>query len=103
VNQLGPGAIWSHFDDRRVGATAAMIYDMSTGRATFGDVVRDIGMFIEGWFVEIFTHGAFDAELEKTHAYALFLLLLPGIPLLWLNLIHSSAVAASFASAQVSR
>jgi hypothetical protein len=70
-----------------VAATAAMIYDVSTGRATFGDVLRDIGVFIEGWFVEIFTRGAVDAELEKTHAYALFLLLVPGIPLVWLNLI----------------
>jgi hypothetical protein len=29
----------------------------------------------------------YDAELEKTHAYALFLLLIPGLLLLWFNLI----------------
>ncbi len=29
----------------------------------------------------------FDAELENTHAYALFLLLIPGLLLLWFNLI----------------
>jgi hypothetical protein len=68
-------------------ATVAMIYDMSTGRATFGDVLRDIGVFIEGWFVEVITGFAYDAHLEKIHAYALFLLLVPGIPLVWLNLV----------------
>lgn len=70
-----------------IGATGAIIYDLSTGRATFGDVVKDILIFIEGWFVELFTGGAYDAELEKTHAYALFLLLIPGIPLVWINLV----------------
>jgi hypothetical protein len=63
------------------------VYDMSTGRAGFGDVVRDIAVFIEGWFVELFMGGFYDAELEKTHAYALFILLLPGLLLLWYNLI----------------
>jgi hypothetical protein len=29
----------------------------------------------------------YDAELEKTHAYTLFLLLIPGLILVWLNLI----------------
>ena len=31
--------------------------------------------------------GFYDAELEKTHAYALFLLLIPGLLLVWYNLI----------------
>ena len=62
-----------------VGATGAIVYDMSTGRATLGDVLRDIGVFIEGWFTELFLGGRYDAELEKTHAYALFILLLPGL------------------------
>jgi hypothetical protein len=30
---------------------------------------------------------SYDAELEKTHAYALFLLLIPGVLLVWYNLI----------------
>ncbi|WP_123027258.1 hypothetical protein [Mycolicibacterium stellerae] len=70
-----------------VAATMAIGYDISTGRASFGDVVRDIGVFIEGWFTELFLGGFYDAELEKTHAYALFILLLPGLLLLWYNLI----------------
>ena len=32
----------------------AAIYDVSTGRATVGDVMKDIGIFIEGWIVELF-------------------------------------------------
>lgn len=70
-----------------VGATGAIVYDMSTGRASFGDVLRDIAIFIEGWFVELFLGGFYDAELEKTHAYALFILLLPGLILFSYNLI----------------
>ena len=70
-----------------VGATGAIVYDLSTGRASPGDVLRDIAFFIEGWFTELFLGGFYDAELEKTHAYALFILLLPGLLLLWYNLI----------------
>ena len=70
-----------------VGATGAIVYDLSTGCASPGDVLRDIGVFIEGWFTELFLGGFYDAELEKTHAYALFILLLPGLLLLWYNLI----------------
>lgn len=70
-----------------VGATGAIVYDMSTGRASFGDVLHDIAIFVEGWFVELFMGGFYDAELEKTRAYALFVLLLPGLLLLWYNLI----------------
>jgi hypothetical protein len=70
-----------------VAATGAIVYDMSTGRAGFGDVMRDIAVFVEGWFTELFLGGFYDAELEKTHAYALFVLLLPGLLLLWYNLI----------------
>jgi hypothetical protein len=64
----------------------AAIYDVSTGRATVGDVFKDIGIFIEGWIAEVIFR-IYDAELENTHAYALFLLLLPGFLLLWFNLI----------------
>ena len=70
-----------------VAATMAIVYDMSTGRAGFGDVVRDIAVFIEGWFTEIFLGGSYDAEHEKTHAYPLFVLLLPGLLLLWYSVI----------------
>lgn len=70
-----------------VGATGAIVYDLSTGRASVGDVLRDIAIFIEGWFTELFLGGFYDAELEKTHAYALFILLLPGLILFWYNLI----------------
>src|ERR1700752_1932045 len=69
-----------------VAASASIAYDLSTGRATVGDVLRDIAIFVEGWTVEIITGGGYDAELEKTHAYALFALLLPGIALLWVCL-----------------
>jgi hypothetical protein len=64
----------------------AAIYDVSSGRATVGDVFKDIGIFIEGWIAELIAP-TYDAELEKTHAYALFLLLIPGLLLLWYNLI----------------
>jgi hypothetical protein len=70
-----------------IAASGAIVYDMSTGRASFGDVLTDIGVFIEGWIAELISGGGFDAELEKTHAYALFLLLIPGIPLVWYNLL----------------
>jgi hypothetical protein len=70
-----------------IGGTAAIAYDLSSGRAVFGDVARDIAIFVEGWLAEVATAGAYDAELETTRAYALFLLLLPGIVLVWVNLI----------------
>ena len=69
-----------------VAGAGAAIYDVSTGRATVGDVMKDIAIFIEGWTVEMFVP-TYDAELEKTHAYALFLLVIPGLLLLWFNLI----------------
>ena len=40
-----------------VAATMAIVYDTSTGRATFGDVVRDIGVFVASWFAEPFMGG----------------------------------------------
>jgi hypothetical protein len=69
-----------------VAGAGAAIYDMSTGRATFGEVLKDIAIFIEGWFAELIVP-TYDAELEKTHAYALFLMILPGLLLLMFNLI----------------
>jgi hypothetical protein len=68
-----------------VAGSMAAIYDMSTGRASVGDVFTDIGIFIEGWIAEMIAP-TYDAELEKTHAYALFLLLIPGLLLLAFNL-----------------
>ncbi len=49
-------------------------------------MVKDIGIFIEGWIAGLIAP-VYDAELEKTHAYALFLLLIPGLLLVWYNLI----------------
>jgi hypothetical protein len=69
-----------------VGASAAIVYDLSAGRATVGDVLEDIGIFIEGWIVGLIVP-MYDDELEKTHAYALFLLILPGLLLLFFNLV----------------
>ena len=69
-----------------VAGAGAAIYDLSTGRASFGDVMKDIAIFVEGWFVELIAP-TYDAELEKTHAYALGLLILPGLVILWFNLI----------------
>jgi hypothetical protein len=48
--------------------------------------IAAVGVFIEGWTVEMIdpTYGA---ELERTHAYALFLLLIPGLLLLWFNFV----------------
>ena len=69
-----------------VAGSMAAIYDVSTGRATVGDVFKDIGIFIEGWIVNLIVP-TYDAELEKTHAYALFVLVIPGLLLLWFNLI----------------
>jgi hypothetical protein len=45
------------------------------------------GYSSEGWIAELITRGGFDAELEKTHAYALGILLPPGLLLLWYNLV----------------
>jgi hypothetical protein len=69
-----------------VTGSMAAIYDVSTGRATVGDVFTDIGIFIEGWIAEMISP-AYDAELEKTHGYALFLLPIPGLLLLFFNLV----------------
>ncbi|MBE1548428.1 hypothetical protein GGC64_002452 [Mycobacterium sp. OAS707] len=64
----------------------AAIYDVSTGRASVGEVFKDIAIFIEGWIAELIAP-TYDAELEKTHAYALFVLLIPGLLLLFFNLV----------------
>jgi hypothetical protein len=69
-----------------VAGSMAAIYDVSTGRATVGDVFEDIGIFIVGWIGEMIAP-AYDGELEKTHAYALFILLIPGLLLLFINLV----------------
>lgn len=69
-----------------VAGAGAAIYDMSTGRASLGDVLEDIAIFVEGWFGELIVP-TYDAELEKTHAYALLLLVVPGLLLLVFNLI----------------
>lgn len=68
------------------GGSGAIVHDLATGRASVGDVFHDIGIFVEGWFVEVFTKGAIDAELEDTRGYALAFLLVVGMPLLWINI-----------------
>jgi hypothetical protein len=70
-----------------VAGAGAAIYDVATGRANVVDVLHDIAIFVEGWIAELFVGISYDAELENTHAYALFLLLIPGLIMLWLNLI----------------
>ena len=87
AHQLGVVLVGALLTVAGVGATGAIVYDLSSGRADVGDVLTDIGVFIEGWFAEIFTKGFYDAELEKTRAYALAILLIPGLLLLWYNLI----------------
>jgi hypothetical protein len=69
-----------------VAGSMAAIYDVATGRATVGDVLKDIAVFVEGWIAELIAP-TYDAELEKTHAYALFVLLIPGLLLLYFNLV----------------
>ena len=69
-----------------VAGSMAAIYDVSTGRASVGEVFKDIAIFVEGWIAELIAP-TYDAELEKTHAYALFLLLIPGLLLLFFNLV----------------
>jgi len=69
-----------------VGACGAIVYDLSTGRATVADVATDIGVFIEGWIIGLIVP-TYDAELENTHAYALFILIVPGLLLLYFNLV----------------
>jgi hypothetical protein len=68
-------------------AAVAIGYDVSTGRATLKDVMVDIGVFTRGWIGELVRGSLYDAELEKTRAYILALLLVPGVLLVWLNLI----------------
>jgi hypothetical protein len=70
-----------------VGATGAIAYDLSTGRATVRDVFNDMGRFVVGWFAERVGGPTYDAHLEDTHAYILFVLLLPGLLLIWFNLV----------------
>lgn len=70
-----------------IGATGAIIYDVSTGRATIREVFSDMGDFVAGWTAEMVTGWSYDAHLEDTHAYALFALTFPGLILLWFNLV----------------
>lgn len=68
-----------------IGATGAIVYDVYTHRATIRDVVSDMGSFIVGWTAEALTGWSYDAHLEDTHAYALFVLVLPGLLLIGWN------------------
>lgn len=70
-----------------IGATGAIVYDISTGRATLRDVVSDMATFVAGWTAEVVTGWSYDAHLEGTHAYALFVLVVPGVWLVGWNLV----------------
>lgn len=70
-----------------IAGTGAAFYDLASGRGSFGDVLHDIAIFVQGWIAELVAGYGYDAELERTHAYALFLLLIPCAIMLWLNLI----------------
>lgn len=70
-----------------IGATGAIVYDLSTGRATIREVFGDMGAFVAGWTAEMVTNWSYDAHLEDTHAYALFVLVVPGLLLIWFNLV----------------
>lgn len=70
-----------------IGATGAIVYDLSAGRATVHDVLADMGTFVVGWTSEALSGRSYDAHLERTHAYALFVLVVPGLLLLRWNLV----------------
>jgi hypothetical protein len=70
-----------------VGAMGAIAYDLSTGRATVHDVFSDMGTFVVGWTKEVVTGWSHDAHLEDSHAYALFVLVVPGLWIVWSNLV----------------
>jgi hypothetical protein len=70
-----------------VGVIAAMVYNLSSGRATIRDVLSDIETFVVGWTYEVFTGWSHNAHLERTHAYALFVLVVPGVFVIWWNLV----------------
>jgi hypothetical protein len=70
-----------------VGAIGAIAYDLCTGRATVRDVFSDMGTFVVGWTYEVVTGWSHDAHLEETHAYALFVLVVPGLLVIWWNLV----------------
>jgi len=86
ADQLGPGAVRRdphHWRGRGVdGGYLRRLH--RTGERRRG--VQGIAIFIEGWIAERIAP-TYDAELEKTHAYALFLLLIPGLLLLFFNLV----------------
>jgi hypothetical protein len=70
-----------------IGATGTIVYDLSTNRATIHDVFADMGTFVVGSTREVVTGWSYDAHLEGTHAYGLFMLLVPGLLIVWWNLV----------------
>jgi hypothetical protein len=73
-----------HDADQRCPAPAGAAMDCMADVP--GHVMKDIGIFIEGWIAELIAP-TYDAELEKAHAYVLYLLLIPGLLRPWFNLI----------------
>jgi hypothetical protein len=70
-----------------VSAIGAIAYDLSTGRASVGDVFSDMGAFVVGWSMKVASGWSYDAHLEGTHTYALFVLVVPGLCLVGWNLV----------------
>ncbi|ETW23849.1 hypothetical protein [Mycobacterium gastri] len=70
-----------------IGAIGAIVYDLSTGRAAVRDVFADMWTFVAGWTSEALSGWSYDAHLERTHGYALFILVVPGVLIVWWNLV----------------
>lgn len=68
-----------------IGATDAIVYDLSPAVRTIREVFSDMGTFVVGWTSEMVTGWSYDAHLEDTHAYALFVV--PGLLLVRFNLV----------------
>jgi hypothetical protein len=62
-----------------VASTVRIITHLATGFATFRDVLNDIGVFVVEWVHERLSGGTHDGELEKTQAYILCVLVIPGL------------------------
>jgi hypothetical protein len=62
-----------------IASTVRIITHLATGFATVKDVLNDIGVFIVEWIHERLSGGTYDGELEKTQAYILCILIIPGL------------------------
>jgi hypothetical protein len=85
-DRQGPGCAGDGEVRRRPEVPAPAGAAMDCAADVPGHVMKDIGIFIEGWITELIAP-TYDAELEKAHAYALYLLLIPGLLRPWFNLV----------------